>query len=60
MSNEKTAAAPTRMVAKKTAGSMAIVRCKNFRCLATKGPDGVWRDAHKNALVVLEIVAELP
>jgi hypothetical protein len=39
-------------------GRMAVVRCKNFRCLAIFGMDGVWRDTHGNRLDVIEVMLE--
>ena len=41
-------------------GKRAIVQCKRFRCLATLGKDGEWRDNKGDILEVLEVVTELP
>ena len=42
----------------KPGSRMGIVRCTNFRCLAVMGTDGVWRDAHHQALQVIEVETE--
>jgi len=47
----------TTIVAADMTGRMAIVRCKNFRCLAIFGKDGVWRDTHGNSLDVIEVMS---
>ena len=39
---------------------IAIVRCRDFRCLAYLGKDDKWRDERGNVLEVVEIVNELP
>ena len=36
-------------------GTMALVQCPTFRCLATFGEDGIWRDMHLQPVKVLEI-----
>ncbi len=41
-------------------GQFFLVRCRGFRCLAYRGPDGKWRDAHsgKELPEVLEVLGE--
>lgn len=41
-------------------GKRAIVQCKRFRCVATLGIDGKWRDNKGSILEVLEVLEELP
>jgi hypothetical protein len=42
-----------------TVSKFGIVRVKDFRCLASCGGDGIWRDANKRPLAVLGVVTEL-
>jgi hypothetical protein len=39
---------------------VAIVRCRDFRCMGYLGHDGKWRNEHGEILEVLEVVTELP
>ena len=48
----------TENVRRETGMSMGIVRCRNFRCLAKLGDDGIWRDSQGHALEVLEVVSQ--
>jgi hypothetical protein len=38
----------------------ALVRCKDFRCLAYLDSDGKWKDAQGNVLEVVSVETELP
>jgi len=51
---KKSAAKPKTGMDEKT----AIVRCNNFQCLGIMGSDGVWRDANRRPLEVVEVVTE--
>jgi hypothetical protein len=48
----------TKGVRKGSRERMGIVRCTNFRCLGVLGTDGVWRDAHRIPLQVMEVVTK--
>ena len=39
---------------------VAIVQCRDFRCMAYLGHDMKWRNAHGEIVEVLEVVTELP
>ena len=39
---------------------VAIVRCRDFRCMGYLGHDKQWRNEHGQILDVVEVVTELP
>ena len=39
---------------------VAIVRCRDFRCMGYLGYDKKWRNEHGQILEVMEVVTELP
>ena len=50
---------PTDPTDRLVPGTMAIIRSDAFRCLATLGCDGIWRDAHLQPVQVREIETQI-